>query len=440
MAPARPPAPPLDPVAEAPLSSAQERLWFIHQAAPESPVYNVPLLTRFNEPIDPAALAVALEAVTACHAVLRTTYALREGRPVQVIGAPGPVPMEVIGRGRPGPDELAHHARAPFALDRRAPLRATVWQDPDGGPGTLLLTIHHIAVDGWSLPALYDALDAAYEQALCGVRPIDLPAPPLAYAEFAARDAEAAKDPALRTRLAARAAELAPAAEDLTLGPCPPRQDALEGERPGAQHRLVLDAPLAEAVAELARELRVTPFVVLFAAFQAVVQRWSGRERFVLGTVAANRPAAEVENLVGFFVNTVPLLCAPDPEAGFDRLCVGSRGEAFRVLDHQRLPFDRLAARLGGDRGAGLADIGFVLQNAPAAGARGRWAPPVLLPTGTAKQDLSFVLEYAPDGTLAATVEYATDRYTDVTAQRFADSYLALLTAAVARPTTPLKE
>ncbi|MFJ6793778.1 amino acid adenylation domain-containing protein [Streptomyces sp. NPDC091268] len=438
MAPPRPPAPHRAGATVAPLSPAQERLWFIHQSAPESPVYNVPLLTRWHEPIDVAALTVALGALTACHEVLRTTYVSRAGRPVQVVAPPGPFRLEVVpGTGAPDEAELARRARAPFALDVEPPLRATVWPGGEGQAGTLLLNVHHIAVDGWSLPALYDGLATAYDRALAG-EPAELPEPPLQYADFAVWDAENSLDPALDGQLDARAALIARAAgEELALGPVAPRERVMEGDRRGQQYRFTLGAEVEEAVAELAKRLKVTPFVVLFAAFQAVVQRWSGREEFLLGTVAANRRHPSVAGLIGFFVNTVPLLCAPDPEGTFAQLCTASRAEAFGVLKHQHLPFDRLAARLGRD---GLADIGFVLQNSPAASRSDRWAPPELLATGTAKQDMSLVLETLPGGGLQATVEYDTSRYTASTAGHLADSYRALLTEAVARPGTRLRD
>ncbi|MCY0927959.1 AMP-binding protein [Streptomyces sp. H27-H1] len=438
MAQPRPPAPQRDGATEAPLSPAQERLWFIHQAAPDSPVYNVPLLTEWREPIDVPALTKALEALTTCHEVLRTTYVSREGRPVQVVAPPGPVRIEVVtGSAAPDEAELSRHARVPFALDEEPPLRAAVW--PGGGtqPGTLLLNVHHIAVDGWSLPALYDGLATAYEQALRGAHP-ELPQPPVQYCDFAVWDRENGRDPGLEAQIEARAAVLSRAVgEGLALGPAVARERVAEGDRRGDQYRFALDAGVEEAVAELARDLKVTPFVVLFAAFQAVVQRWSGRDEFLLGTVAANRPHPSVAGLVGFFVNTVPLLCTPDPEATFVELCTASRTEAFRVLAHQRLPFDRLAARLGL---AGLADIGFVFQNSPAASPSGRWARPELLATGTAKQDLSLVLETVPGGGLSAVVEYDTGRYTAATARALAESYAALLTEALARPGTRLRE
>jgi amino acid adenylation domain-containing protein len=438
MALSRPPAPRRAGATVAPLSPAQERLWFIHQAAPESPAYNVPLLTRWHEPIDVPALTRALEALTACHEVLRTTYVSRAGHPAQVIAPPGPFRVEVVpGTGTPDDAELARHARAPFVLEDEPPLRATVWPGGEGRPGTLLLNVHHIAVDGWSLPALYDGLAAAYDRALVG-EPVELPELPLQYADFTAWEVANALDPALDAQLDTRAALIARAAgEELTLGPVAPRGRLTEGDRRGEQHRFTVRAEVEEAVAELARSLKVTPFVVLFAAFQAVVQRWSGRDEFLLGTVAANRPHPSVSGLIGFFVNTVPLLCAPDPEATFAELCTASRAESFGVMTHQRLPFERLAARLGL---GGLADIGFVLQNAPGASPSGRWAPPELVPTGTAKQDVSLVLESAPGGGLKATVEYDTSRYTAATARHLAESYEALLTEAVARPGTRLKE
>ncbi|MEU8777718.1 amino acid adenylation domain-containing protein [Streptomyces sp. NPDC048606] len=461
MAPSRPAAPERRGAATAPLSLAQERLWYIHRSAPASAVYNVPLLTRWRERVDPTALRAALSALVTAHEVLRTTYGTVEGRPVQFVAAPGrPVALEVIDRPAPEDDELAARARAPFDLTVDAPLRATLWQDPDpaAGPGTLLITVHHIAVDGWSLPVLYGALAAAYDRARSGLSPA-LPEPPVQYADFAVWDRAGDRDPEPVRRIGERAAALLDAAAaDPTLGVAPPRARVPDGDRRGEEVRLTLPAPLVTAAETLARELRVTPFVVLFAAFQALVQRWSGQAEFLLGTVAANRPHPAVADLVGFFVNTVPLRCAPDPDGTFEELCAGSRAEAFRVLAHQELPFDRLTAAVaearhtaaGGTEAAGsatarpaaLAELGFVLQNSPAPDPEGRhpWEPPTLLPTGTAKQDLSLVLEHTPDGGLLATVTYDTGRYTESTARHFTTGYRALLAAAVAAPATPLRE
>ncbi|MER7399819.1 condensation domain-containing protein [Streptomyces sp. NPDC000151] len=435
------PSPPLTRRAatSAPLSCAQERLWFIDAAAPGSAAYNVPLLTRWHEPVDTAALARALTALVARHEILRTTYGLREGRPVQYIGDPAPVPVEVLA-GPPGEDELADRARAPFDLSAGQPLRCTVWR---GGPegDAMLLVVHHIAVDGWSLGALYEDLAAAYEQAITGLAP-RLPQLPVQYADFAEWDREVAAHPALAERVAARLAQLRTVSGDLALGSCPPRPSLPEGDRRGAQHTFHVAAELAADAEKLASDVRATPFVVLLAAFQVVVQRWTGRDEFLLATVAANRPHPAVEELVGFFVNTVPLHCAPQAEWTFERLCTEVRGEAFRALSHQRLPFEQLTAGAGADRTRApgpLATVGFVLQNAPAPrlGDRPRWGPPRLLPTGTTKLDVTLTLEYAPEG-LRGTVEYDTDRYSADTARQLAAHFTALLAAAVAAPGTAL--
>ncbi|MEV3987623.1 amino acid adenylation domain-containing protein [Streptomyces sp. NPDC049837] len=435
----------------APLSSAQERLWYIDAASPGTAVYNVPLLTRWNRPVEVTALTKALTAVVTRHEVLRTTYGLRDGRPVQYVHAPAPVPVEVVD-GPATTGELERRARAPFDLSAAPPLRCTVWRGGEAGD-SMLLTVHHIAIDGWSLSTLYEDLAAAYEQALTG-EAVDLPELPVQYADFAAWERTCHDDDALAAALDARAAQLLPALGEVTLGSRPPRRSVPEGDRKGEQYVFHLPAGLVREAGDLATRLRATPFTVLFAAFQAVVQRWTGRQEFLLSTVAANRPHAAVAGLVGFFVNTVPLVCRPDPQGTFEQLCTQVRGEAFRVLDHQRLPFDRLLARTGGEglrRGDGLADIGFILQNAPAPRTDGepRWQPPVLLPTGTAKQDLSLVLEYrdggpdggpgegldeGPDGGLTGTIEYDVERYDGETARALAENFTAFLRAAVRDP------
>ncbi|QHC22565.1 condensation domain-containing protein [Streptomyces sp. GS7] len=440
---ARLPSPPLTRrhAATAPLSRAQERLWFIDAAAPGSAAYNVPLLTRWYEPLDPRALASALAAVVERHEILRTTYGLRDGRPVQHVGAPGPVPLEVTARPPEGDEELARHARAPFDLAAGPPLRCAVWQGgPDGD--LMLLVVHHIAVDGWSLGALYEDLAAAYGQALGGGVP-RLPELPLQYTDFAEWDREVSAPSATAERVGARLAQLRGASGDLALGSCPPRPQVPEGDRRGAQHLFTVPGELSTAAEELAAELRATPFVVLFAAFQAVVQRWTGREEFLLGTVAANRAHPAVEGLIGFFVNTVPLVCRPEPDRPFARLCTEVRGEAFRSLSHQRLPYEQLAAAAGADRfrePGPLVSVGFVLQNAPAPrlGDRPRFGPPRLLPTGTTKLDVTLTLEYGDDG-LLGTVEYDLDRYGESTARQLAGNFTTLLAAAVAAPGTALR-
>jgi hypothetical protein len=431
----------------APLSSAQERLWFIDAAAPGSVAYNVPLLLRWDGPVDVAALAAALAAVAGRHAVLRTTYRVEDGRPVQVVHPESRPPVEVVDAGGvadAGEQVLRaaqRQARRPFDLAAEPPLRCLVWR---GAPGDdwVLLCVHHIAIDGWSLAALFDDLAQAYDLALAGADP-RLPELPVQYVDFAEWELALLAGPEAERQLRERVEALLAVPRGLELGTGRQQARGAEGARPGVQHALPLPAGLWERVAALARTLRVTPFVVLLSAFQVVLQRWSGREEFLVGAVMANRSHPDLEQLVGFFVNTVPLRCRVRPELSFRGLCEQVRVEAFRALTYQRIPFNELSAavaRSGPDeRRSQLVDVGFALQNMPAPdpARTPRWRAPALLHTGTAKFDLTLIVEEGPDG-VVATTEHATDCYPADLGRRVGESFLALLAAAVAEPDRPL--
>jgi amino acid adenylation domain-containing protein len=428
----------------APLSYAQERLWFIDAAAAGAPTYNVPLFVEWTEQVDARALAAAMRAVAERHEVLRTTYELRDGRPVQVVGEPAAAPVEVVDLARV--EDARRHARAEaerraregFDLAGGAPLRCVLWQGLPGGDA-MLLNVHHIAIDGWSLAVLFEDLAAAYDAAVGGRAPA-LAALAVQYADYAAWERAADRAPAARRLVAERAAELVAVPGDLTLADAPARAAGPE-PRNGAEHVFELPAELWAAVRDLARSTRCTPFVVLLAAYQAVLARWSGRDEFVVGTVAAERPHPALESLVGFFVNTVPLRCAPRPELTFRALCGQVRGEAYGALG-RRIPYDQLAAETAAARGdgrGGLVEIGFALQNMPAPRiATPRWRPPVQLATGTAKFDMFLIFDVTGER-LVGRVEYDSDRYTDAVASELAGNLRALLSAAVADPDRPLR-
>ncbi|HEX7304448.1 condensation domain-containing protein [Lentzea sp.] len=402
----------------APLSFAQERLWFVNAAAPESPIYNVPLFLRWRGEVDVAALRRALLAVIGKHEVLRTTYEDRDGTRVQVVGE-ARVEVEVVTHD-PGVE-----ARRGFDLAAEPPLRCAVWKgQPDGD--AVLLTIHHIAVDGWSLPALFGDLGTAYDAELAGHR-ADLGELPVQYADYAVWD-RAGFDEQL---LAHRAAELAKVPTGLKLGGAWP---ASEGFHTGEQHRFAVPAATWEAVGELARKLRATPFVVLLAAYGEVIGRWSARDEFLVGAVTANRTHPSVEDLVGFFVNTVPLRCTTRPPT-FAQRCAELRREAFGSMTYQRIPFDQLVARTPG---RGLVEVGFALQNMPAPDTT-RWSAPDVLPTGTAKYDVLLIVEETAEG-VVGTLEHDTELYPAELGPRLAEDFVALLTRAVTAPDAPLAE
>ncbi|MFL6137849.1 MAG: amino acid adenylation domain-containing protein [Frankiaceae bacterium] len=423
---------------EAPLSAAQESLWFVEQAHPGTAAYNVPLLLHWNEPVDVPALRTALAHLVARHESLRTTYRVRDGRPVQLVAPPGPVDVHVRRlAARPSPEELAPPARLPFDLESGPVLRCHLWQGAPEGD-SLLIALHHIAFDGWSLSTLLDDLLEAYEAALAGGT-VRSPGPPVQYADFVAWERESWEQRDVEGRAAARADELIDADEPPLL---PGRHARVAAIRAGGQLTFPVPTDLWERTGRLATRLRATPFVVLLAAFQEALRRWSGSHDFLVGTVMANRPKPALEGVVGCFVNMVPLRCRPTPAMTFEELCLRSRTECFRALAYQDIPFDRLTALTAAKRGTGraqLADVALGVQNMPMARTAGhpRWRQPTLLPTGTARHDLLLLVEERTDG-VTGTIEHDIASCPPEMVQRFRDGFLALLDAAVAAPGTPL--
>jgi non-ribosomal peptide synthetase component F len=430
----------------APLSCAQQRLWFIDAAHPGTALYNVPLLLHWRGAVDSEALRAALHAVATRHEVLRTSYQLRDGQPVQVVAGEATVPLEVVDlSGDPGAaatarQDAVNRAREPFDLAGQPLLRCTVWHRPADGD-LVLLCMHHIAVDGWSMGILLADLAAAYRATQAGAR-LELAAPAVQYTDYAVWDQAVTGSPAAQRKLDERASLLRGYPSEVTLGGRAAPRSGTGGYR-GAQHLITVPEPLWDASQKLARRLRATPFVVLLAAFEVVVQRWSGHTEFLLGTVMANRPQTELQSLVGMFANTVPLRCTVPTEASFTELCAQVRAEAFLALKHQAIPFDQLVTAVAQQRSVGrstLVQIGFGLQNAPAGhiGAGTPWSRSVYLPTGTAKFDLTLLLEAVPDG-LTGTIEYDLDRYDAQTVHQLGDAFLAVLEAAVAEPDRPVR-
>ncbi|WSQ10713.1 condensation domain-containing protein [Streptomyces sp. NBC_01231] len=428
----------------APASAGQERLWLIEATAGGSATYNVPVFLAWRERIDVAALEAALLFLVERHEVLRTGYELRDGRLLQIVRDPRTPPVEVIDAGSV-PDaarwvrgEATRRGREPFDLADGVVLRCVVWRGLPGGDA-LLLAVHHIAVDGWSLDPLLDDLSAAYQAALEGRRP-SVDELPVQYADFAVWDHDVARTPDIRRRIEERAGELLEISGELVLDGCREVPQAAEGSRPGRQRDFPIPPEVAAEVGELARSLRATPFVLWFAAVQAALYRWSGRREFLVGAVTANRNHSELERLVGFFVNTVPLRCAVDPDQSFAGLCRTARTESFRSLSNQKLPFDQLTTAVNAARGTGrsaLVNVGFVHQAPPFGHAR--WAPPVELSTGTAKFDLMVIINEVGDD-LTVTVEYDTERYSDEVCGRLGDTLVELVTEAVSGPDRPLAE
>ncbi|HSU17605.1 non-ribosomal peptide synthetase [Longimicrobium sp.] len=445
----------------APLSYAQARLWVLERMDPGSAAYNMPHPLRIRGDLDAAALARALDALRARHETLRTTIAERDGEPVQVIG-------DIVGdRGQATGDRgnggrAAHlplvdlsglsDAAREAEVRRRIDADANTGFDLVAGPlvrasllrlaadeHVLLLCMHHVVSDGWSMGVFARELGELYAAGRDGR---DLKMPPLAvqYADFAAWQREHLQGAVLE-RLSAfwrDALEGAPPALDLpTDHPRPPA----ESHR-GRTLKTRIEPATANRLRELARNEGATPFNVLAAAVRATLARYAGQDDVVLGTPVANRTRSELEGLIGFFVNTLPLRLRIDPGESFRALVRRERDVALAAFNHQDLPFDRIveALRLPRDPARNPVFQAMVtLQNArmePVA-LGGVEIAPLAPEYDTAKFDLTFDHYDEDDGALRVEVEWATDLWDAATIEHLAARYGTLLDSALRRPDTP---
>jgi hypothetical protein len=391
------------------LSSAQEGLWLAEITTPGTAMYNLPLAIDWTGTVDTDALANALRTVVDRHEPLRTIYDFVDGEPVAVVTEGRPVPFEVVDHAD-APDAL-HRAAQPFDLAAEPPLRCVVWRRPDDD--LVLLCVHHIAADGWGMAVLLDELAKAYHRE-------DLPSLPMRYTE-------AAEQPLTSSTVTERATQLLPYIDDST--------ESRQRLR-GAQHDFAMPDALWAAVTRLARSLATTPFVVLLAAFQVVIAKRLGRAEFLLGTAMANRPDMRTHDLVGCFVNMIPLRCTVDPLWTFEELCRRTGEETLTALEYQHIPYRRLVAATGRG-GRPFVEITFGLQTAvdrPAPWRRTRY-----LPTGTAKYDLNVLLEHN-GSSLTGVVEYDVDRCPAPVVRGICDDLLGVLASATHAPANPTGE
>ncbi|AVT35245.1 amino acid adenylation domain-containing protein [Plantactinospora sp. BB1] len=432
----------------APLSSAQQRMWFLDQYDAGSAVYNVYVVVRLSGRLDRDALAEAVSGVARRHEILRTVYPSRDGRAEQVVLAAEPVPLPVRDlTGRPAAEryeaalaEAVAEARVPFDL-RNGPLLRAALLRIDADDHLFVLTMHHIAADGWSMGVLVQEVATGYASAVAG-ETAALPEPPIQYADYAQWQRDRLGSGALEAGLAYWRERLTGASAPVEL-PADRSRPPVRGDR-GRRHLFSLDPELVAQVRRLCRAHDVTLFMALLAAFTALLVRYTSRADVPVGTPIANRTRPEFEGLIGFFVNTLVLRTELDGNPTFREILHRVREVTLGAYEHQEVPFERLVEELRPDRDPGhtpLFQVMFVLQNAP--------LPPVTVPgltmgvvdvhNDTAKFDLTLVMTELGDR-VEGWLEYATDLFDDATAQRIAGHYRTLLAGAVAAPERRLWE
>ncbi|MEO3787298.1 amino acid adenylation domain-containing protein [Actinocorallia sp. B10E7] len=444
----RPPLIPVDRSGPLPLSFAQRRLWFVNELEGPGRSYNIPVLLKLDRPVDPVVLEAALGDVVERHEVLRSVFAVVDGEPYQRV-LPHARPEVAVLRPAedalwPTLDALAGHA---FAVGEELPVRVSLVETAEGGQ-ILVVVLHHIAGDGWSLGRLLADLSEAYGARAAGEAPGWEPLP-VQYGDYAVWQRELlgeASDPEslLSRRLTYWKDALAGAPPVLELPADRPRP-AEPGHR-GGSVLFALDPDVHEGLGRIAAESGATLFMVVQAAFAAVLSRLGAGEDLPIGTVVAGRDDESLHDLVGFFVNTLVLRTDVSGDPTFTELVERVRTADLAAYSHQDLPFDLLVEHLNPARSAAhhpLVQVMLGVQDEtapePAALAGEEWP----VDTGTVKFDLSLTLAVRrdPSGAVLACdggLEYAADLFDRETADLLAERLVRLLTAVVADPGRPI--
>src|SRR6185436_14486514 len=426
-----------------PASFAQRRLWVLDQVEPGDPTYNMPLPVRLSGRLDVRALRAALAAVVARHEVLRTRFSAGEDGPVQEILPAGPQVALPVADLSALPGSLRETVAAALAIEEaalsfdlgRGPLLRFALLRLAPEEHVLFATLHHIVGDGWSMGVLVREI----AQLLAEGDAAELPELPVQYADWAVWQR--------RPEVAAEAdAQLAWWRERLAGAPVTEipvdRAGRAAGRRPGGFVGLDLPAATAEGLRRLASGTGATLYMAALAGYAALLARSTGQEDLVLGTPLANRQRPEVEGVIGFFVNTLPLRCdlAGDPTAA--ALVERVRSEVLALQAHQDVPFDRLVQELRPDRRAGETPFFrtvFTLERSPLeeldlAGLR---LAPFPVHNGTAKFDLTLTV-VETGRRLTAWLKYAADAVDRTRAQRLLSQLATLLASAAEDPARPL--
>ena len=430
------------------LSLAQQRLWFLDQLEPGNPIFNMAQLYWLRGALQPRALEESLNEVVRRHAVLRTTIQIVDDQPCQVIAAKLSIRLTTVDLGDLAPAEreaetqsiALKEAMLPFDLSKGPLLRATLLQL---GPElhALVLNTHHIVSDRWSLGVLSQELSACY-LAFANGQPPGLPELPVQYADFAEWQRRWLRGQVLVEQIEYWKQQLAGAPRLLELPTDHPRP-AVESYRGASTSQLIPKALIDQLMALCERE-GVTLFMALLGSFQILLARYSGQPDIVVGSPIANRDYAEVEPLIGFFVNTLALRTDLSGNPGYRQVLARVRETCLGAYAHQSVPFERLVEELQPQRSLShnaIFQVLFALQNAPMQSIelqglqlqRQPVYPPISM------FDMAWFAMEGPDGLLLR-VEYNTDLFDGGTIERMLEHYRVLLQGVLADPERGIEE
>ncbi|HID52191.1 MAG TPA: non-ribosomal peptide synthetase, partial [Anaerolineae bacterium] len=423
-----------------PLSFAQERLWFLNQLEPNNPAYNIPLAVRIDGRLQLPVLKQTIAEIVRRHALLRTVFATEADKPVQIIVPEIEIPFSIADmRGLPDTavqQRIAQESQRIFNLAEGPLFHVTLIQRGDE-EHVIILTMHHIISDGWSMGILMREIGLLYSAFLAG-RPSPLPDLPIQYADFALWQRQWLQGEALETQLAYWKEQLTncpPLLELPTDRPRPPIQT-----NRGARVNFALSPAVTQALHDLSREKGATLFMTLLAAFQTLLYRYTGQTDICVGTPIANRSRSDLEDLVGFFVNTLVLRADFSGAEPFSQLLEQVRETTINAFANQDFPFEMLVETLNVSRNLShtpLFQVMFSLGNTPMTSLTlpGLTLTPLETDTRAATFDLTLAMNESPDG-LQGSVEYNTDLFDPATMERLIGHFQTLLAGIAADPDT----
>ncbi|WP_405924541.1 amino acid adenylation domain-containing protein [Streptomyces sp. NBC_00035] len=430
-----------DVTAPGPLSWTQERLWLEEQLRPGDAAYNMPVVLRLRGALDDAALQSAVDTVVARHAVLRTVFeAGPDGTPLQraVDGARVLVRHADLS-GAPDPESAAVAAamrgiKEPFDLTRGPLLRAELLRIGQQDQ-LLVLTVHHIAFDGWSFGLLLRELSRAYAGDAD-----QLPEQGIQFADVARWERTDLSGPALDSLLDWWRRHLDGVPRVLELPTDRPRPAV--GTHRGARRRLTVDAPTAAGLRELSRSHGGTLFMTLLSAYSVVLSRHTGQDSLLVGTPVANRPRAEFEDLLGCFLNTLPLRVDLHGDPSFPELLGRVRDTSLEAFAHQRVPYGRLVNELVPERDLSrspLVQVLFALQNVELGTLEVQGVDSEFVDISEANSQFDLNLRMIDTGQeLIGWLDYDVELFDAATIERFVEHFTRVLTAVVAEPAAPV--
>ncbi|MEW6737923.1 MAG: amino acid adenylation domain-containing protein, partial [Acidobacteriota bacterium] len=425
-----------------PLAFAQQRLWFLDQLEPNKSFYNIAIGLRLNGDLNVMALQQSLGDIMKRHEILRTRFATVNGEPVQIISPPQDFSLSLLDLSRLEENECeteAHRlaneeANRPFDLQKGPLVRASLF-NLSNQEHVLVLSIHHIVFDGWSVGILIKEVTALY-QAYCRSNSSPLAELPIQYADFAYWQREWLQGEELDRQLSYWKQRLNDATDFLNLPVDRPRPSVQTFN--GAQQQFFLTKQLSENLKQLSRQENVTLFMTLLAAFYSLLYRYTGQEAICVGTPIANRNRREIEELIGFFVNTLVLRVEIRSNTSFQELIKQCREVALGAYANQDLPFERLVDELCPERDLSrtpLFQVMFMLQNMPVGELQleGLTLRRMDIEVTTAKYDLDLTMVDTEEG-LVGVINHNTDLFEASTISRMQDHFKALLEAIVTDP------